>query len=132
MLAWTIYISFLGAAALMLIPLVSPATSLLPPPRRPASRDSATSVRTLCNRRLEEPMAKTLLCVICIFSTVGLPGWSQDSSKEIYKDSNAAIPDRARDRLSRMTVEEKVAQLVPSLDAFRTFAASFRFLQGFP
>jgi len=48
--------------------------------------------------------------------------WSQDS-KVIYKDPKAAIPDRVRDLLGRMTVEEKVAQLESgwTLPGFGTF-----------
>jgi beta-glucosidase len=39
---------------------------------------------------------------------------AQDAEKPIYKDAKAGVPDRVRDLLSRMTVEEKVAQL-PSM-----------------
>jgi beta-glucosidase len=42
---------------------------------------------------------------------LGSPAGSQESAKAIYKDPNAAISDRVRDLLSRMSVEEKVAQL---------------------
>ena len=59
-------------------------------------------------------MKKALLGAICIFSTLGLPVCAQGGAKEIYKDPQAAIPDRVQDLLGRMTVEEKVAQLESS------------------
>lgn len=54
--------------------------------------------------------------------------WPQDAAKAIYKDPKAATPDRARDLLSRMTVEEKVAQLesgwtLPTFGSFKAPAA---------
>jgi len=68
-------------------------------------------------------MRKAVWCVLCLLVTLGSLVWSQDSAKAIYKDPNAAIPDRVRDLLSRMTVEEKVAQLESSwtLPAFGSF-----------
>ena len=56
-------------------------------------------------------MKKALLCLACLFAMFGSIALSQDNSKAVYKDPNAAVPDRVRDLLSRMTVEEKVAQL---------------------
>ena len=68
-------------------------------------------------------MKKLLLSFLCLFSFSGSLAFSQDTSKIRYKDSRAAIPDRVRDLLSRMTVEEKVAQLQSgwTLPAFGTF-----------
>ena len=69
-------------------------------------------------------MKKALLCmIVCLFSMSGFAAWSQDNSKAIYKDPNAPIPDRVRDLLGKMTVEEKVAQLesnwtLPSFPGF--------------
>ena len=62
--------------------------------------------------------------ILCLFSITGPLGLSQDNSKAVYKDPNAAIPDRVRDLLSRMTVEEKVAQLESNwtLPAFPGFS----------
>jgi beta-glucosidase len=54
---------------------------------------------------------KAVLCRLCLFLMLGSPAWSQEGAKPSYKDPNATIPDRVRDLLSRMTVEEKGAQL---------------------
>src|SRR5580692_1051898 len=56
-------------------------------------------------------MKRALLFVLCLFSILASPVRSQQDAKAIYKDPNAAIPDRVHDLLTRMTVEEKVAQL---------------------
>jgi beta-glucosidase len=56
-------------------------------------------------------MKKVVLCFFCTFSFFCALAWSQEEAKDIYKDPNAPIPDRVRDLLKRMTVEEKVAQL---------------------
>jgi beta-glucosidase len=56
-------------------------------------------------------MKRAVLCVLCLFSIFGPLAWSQEDTKANYKDPNAAIPDRVRDLLGRMTVDEKVAQL---------------------
>jgi len=56
-------------------------------------------------------MKNAALYVLCLFSVLGATVWSQESARVIYKDPNAAIPDRVRDLLGRMTTEEKVAQL---------------------
>ncbi len=50
-------------------------------------------------------------CVLFLFAFSGLLASPQESANPIYKDPNAAIPDRVRDLLARMTLEEKVAQL---------------------
>jgi beta-glucosidase len=54
-------------------------------------------------------MKRALLCLAGLLSFCGTLALSQD--KPVYKDPNAAVPDRVRDLLGRMTVEEKVAQL---------------------
>jgi beta-glucosidase len=69
-------------------------------------------------------MKKVLLCLACLISVFGSLGLSQDNSKAIYKDPNAPVPDRMRDLLGKMTVEEKVAQLesgwtMPSIAGFK-------------
>ena len=56
-------------------------------------------------------MKKAMLCVLSLFLTSGMLSQSQESAKTVYKDPNASVPDRVRDLLSKMTVEEKVAQL---------------------
>ena len=76
-------------------------------------------------------MKKALLCLVCLFSIVGSFALSQDNSKAVYKDPNAAVPDRVRDLLSKMTVEEKVAQLesgwtMPAFAASRFHPSSRR------
>ncbi|KXJ96738.1 glycoside hydrolase superfamily [Microdochium bolleyi] len=51
----------------------------------------------------------------CLFGhTGGLTlGWAPaDLSKALYKDASAPVEDRVKDLLSRMTIEEKTAQLV--------------------
>ena len=70
-------------------------------------------------------MNKLLIAVVCLLSIFGLPAFSQENSKTIYKDPNAPIPNRVRDLLDRMTVEEKVAQLESNwtLPAFPGFTA---------
>lgn len=45
------------------------------------------------------------------FVLVASFAWSQDSANVIYKNPKAAILERVRDLLSRMTIEEKVMQL---------------------
>jgi len=74
-------------------------------------------------------MKKALVCLVCLISLCGSLAYSQDSTKLIYKDPKAAIPDRVRDLLGRMTVEEKVAQLesnwtLPAFPGF-TFPSPF-------
>ena len=62
-----------------------------------------------------------MCCVPCRqFGTIAR---SQENAKAIYKDPNAAISVRVRDLRSRMTVEEKVAQLESgwTLPAFVSF-----------
>src|SRR6516165_9485593 len=70
-------------------------------------------------------MKKLLIAVVCLLSIFGLPAFSQENSKTIYKDATAPIPNRVRDLLDRMTVEEKVAQLESNwtLPAFPGFTA---------
>jgi beta-glucosidase len=76
-------------------------------------------------------MKKLVSTVFCMFLISGSLALSQDTSKPVYKDPNAAIPDRVRDLLSRMTVEEKVAQLESgwTLPPFGPFAAPSIFEQ---
>ncbi len=74
-------------------------------------------------------MKKALVCLVCLISLCGSLAYSQDSTKLIYKDPKAAIPDRVRDLLGRMTVEERVAQLesnwtLPAFPGF-TFPSPF-------
>ena len=51
------------------------------------------------------------------FLTLGLlvlgihAGWAQQTSKSTYRNEKAPIPERVRDLLGKMTLEEKVAQL---------------------
>lgn len=68
-------------------------------------------------------MKKLVPSVLFLFSILQPVGWSQADSKTIYKDPNEAIPNRVRDLLSRMIVEEKVAQLESgwTLPAFGSF-----------
>jgi len=68
-------------------------------------------------------MKKTFLFLLCSLAILPALTWSQDSAKAIYKDPKAAIPDRVRDLLGKMTLEEKVAQLEGgwTLPAFGTF-----------
>jgi beta-glucosidase len=68
-------------------------------------------------------MKKSAFCVLSLFITLAGAVWSQPGEKSIYKDPKAAVQDRVHDLLSRMTVEEKVAQLeggwtLPSYGAF--------------
>ena len=68
-------------------------------------------------------MKKAVLCIVCLFSIVAPFASSQEGKKAVYKDQSAAVPDRVRDLLSQMTVEEKVAQLESgwTLPAFGSF-----------
>jgi beta-glucosidase len=68
-------------------------------------------------------MKRSVLLALFMFSVFGPLAWPQEAEKSIYKDPNAAIPDRVRDLLGRMTVEEKVAQLESgwTLPAFGSF-----------
>ncbi len=68
-------------------------------------------------------MKMIVLCVTCLMSVGASMALAQDHANAVYKDPHAAIPDRVRDLLSRMTVEEKVAQLesawnLPSIAGF--------------
>jgi len=67
-------------------------------------------------------MKNLWLSFFCLLAITSL-AFSQDTSKAVYKDPKAAVADRVRDLLSRMTVEEKVAQLESgwTLPAFGTF-----------
>ena len=56
-------------------------------------------------------MKNAMLCALSLFLTSGMLSQSQESAKTVYKDPNASVPDRVRDLLNKMTVEEKVAQL---------------------
>lgn len=77
-------------------------------------------------------MKKLVSTVFCLFLISGPLALSQDTSKPVYKEPNAAIPDRVRDLLGRMTVEEKVAQLESgwTLPPFGPFTAPSIFEQG--
>src|SRR3954454_9396917 len=48
---------------------------------------------------------------ICLFTCVLHSAWSQKKAQAIYQNEKAPIPERVRDLLVRMTLEEKVAQL---------------------
>jgi hypothetical protein len=48
---------------------------------------------------------------ICLLAFVLPSAWSQQSTKPVYQNEKAPIPERVRDLLGRMTLEEKVAQL---------------------
>ena len=68
-------------------------------------------------------MRKIFMCAFCLLLALGSMGIAQEDSKAVYKDSHAAIADRVHDLMSRMTVEEKVAQLesgwtLPSFGGF--------------
>jgi beta-glucosidase len=69
-------------------------------------------------------MKRFVLCTFCLFSALAPFARAQDNAKAIYKDPNSPIPERVRDLLGRMTVEEKVAQLesqwnVPAFGSFK-------------
>lgn len=48
--------------------------------------------------------------MICLLAFVLPSVWSQQNTKQVYQNEKAPIPDRVRDLLGRMTLEEKVAQ----------------------
>ena len=50
-------------------------------------------------------------CALLLFALGGIAASPQEAAKPVYKDADAAIPDRVHDLLVRMTLEEKVAQL---------------------
>ena len=56
-------------------------------------------------------MKKALPVLFYLLTCSALPAISQQSGDPLYKSANAPISDRVHDLLSRMTVEEKVAQL---------------------
>ncbi len=56
-------------------------------------------------------MKVTRCITICLFTFALQFSWSQQEGKPVYQDKNAPIPERVRDLLGRMTLEEKVAQL---------------------
>jgi beta-glucosidase len=56
-------------------------------------------------------MKRALVCLACLISLCGSVALSQENANPVYKDPKASIPDRVRDLLGRMTVEEKVSQL---------------------
>ncbi len=63
------------------------------------------------------------MCAICLLLAGVSPAIAQDDSRAVYKDPHATIADRVHDLMSRMTVEEKVAQLesgwtLPSFGGF--------------
>jgi beta-glucosidase len=68
-------------------------------------------------------MKKWAPFIICSIAMFGVFARAQEGQNAIYKDANAAIPDRVHDLLGRMTVEEKVAQLESgwTLPPFGTF-----------
>lgn len=68
-------------------------------------------------------MKKAFLCVLRSFAILQPVGWSQDNSNSTYKNPNAAVPERVRDLLGRINVEEKVAELESGwmLPVFGTF-----------
>ena len=54
---------------------------------------------------------KLMLLVFCLASAAGPTASAQESAPALYKNPNASVADRVSDLLSKMTVEEKVAQL---------------------
>jgi beta-glucosidase len=56
-------------------------------------------------------MTITRCTIICLLATLMPQAWCQTSNQPIYQDEKAPIAERVRDLISRMTVEEKVAQL---------------------
>ncbi len=56
-------------------------------------------------------MKVTRYITICLLTFALQFSWSQQEDKPLYQDKNAPIPERVRDLLGRMTLEEKVAQL---------------------
>ena len=68
---------------------------------------------------MKKLFASILFCAALYAPCAG----SQQDAKPVYKDSNAPIADRIHDLLSKMTVEEKVAQLESGwvLPAFGSF-----------
>ncbi len=56
-------------------------------------------------------MKKTLFCMVLLLGLTALPALSQQSTSALYKNPKAPVSDRVHDLLSRMTIEEKVAQL---------------------
>jgi beta-glucosidase len=48
---------------------------------------------------------------LCVFAVAAVQAFSQTDGKVVYKDPNAPTAERVGDLLSRMTIEEKVAQL---------------------
>jgi beta-glucosidase len=56
-------------------------------------------------------MKVTRCITICLFTFALQFSWSQQEGKPVYQDKNAPIPERVRDLLGRMTLEEKVVQL---------------------
>jgi beta-glucosidase len=48
---------------------------------------------------------------LCMFAVAAVQAFSQTDGKVVYKDPNAPTAERVGDLLSRMTIEEKVAQL---------------------
>ena len=68
-------------------------------------------------------MNKLLVVVVCALVLDAPCAVPQQEARAKYMDPKAPIPDRVRDLLGRMTVEEKVAQLESgwTLPAFGTF-----------
>ena len=75
--------------------------------------------------RYEEILVKkTALLILCSFLWLHPLCFSQSESNAVYKNPKSPIPLRVRDLLSKMSVEEKVAQLESgwTLPAFGTFS----------
>ena len=51
-----------------------------------------------------------LLSLLCLL-LAAFPGWSQQTPDAAYRDTKLSFEERARDLVSRMTLEEKVSQL---------------------
>jgi beta-glucosidase len=56
-------------------------------------------------------MQRALIACACSIWIVAVLASAQDSPNATYKNPHAAIPDRVRDLLGRMTIDEKIAQL---------------------
>jgi len=65
------------------------------------------------------PPYRTRIWLLTLLSLLpaATPLWSQQSAEPIYKDTTRTFDERARDLVSRMTLEEKVSQLGHTSDA---------------
>lgn len=66
---------------------------------------------TEAERSKDKKMWKRFSAILCVTTLLALPGANARQSIPVYKQAGASIQDRVSDLLSRMTLEEKVAQL---------------------